>query len=207
MSSGLQPTSTMVPARAAALGAAGLAPFILGTAARFYTPHLLGMPVDTLVLVYAGLILSFIGGAHWGMASAALGNDAYAYDSAQVLTVSVLPSLFAWVFIFLPPKWGLPAIAVAFALVFVIDLWLTRIAYAPAWWLRLRLPLTAAVIVSLLLLTAATLLVSGARPKAGVRAHRLVMPGTRECCPGSFAREPGGLAGIAARKHRRRQAV
>lgn len=157
MAKDLRSTSMVVPERAAALGVAGLLPFVAGAVARFYVPSLLGVPIDTLVLVYAGLILSFVGGAHWGMASAALGDDAYAYDGPRVLTVSVVPSLLAWVFIFLPPLWGLPAMATAFALVFAIDLWLTRLAYAPAWWLRLRLPLTLAVILSLLTLTAAVI--------------------------------------------------
>lgn len=170
MTKGLQSTAMIVPRRAAALGTAGLLPFVVGAVARFYVPSLLGVAIDTLVLVYAGLILSFIGGAHWGMASAALGEDAYAYDGPRVLTVSVLPSLLAWVLIFLPPLWGVPAMAAAFALVFGIDVWLTRLAFAPAWWLRLRLPLTLAVILSLLALASAVIVhpATGRHPAFGL---------------------------------------
>ena len=82
------------------LGVAGLLPFAAGAAAIW-----LASPQDTLasavLLAYAALIASFLGGIHWGLAM----RESPA-DTAQLLW-GVSPSLLGWLAVLLPPRWGL----------------------------------------------------------------------------------------------------
>ena len=69
------------------------------------------------------------------------------------LVASVIPSLIAWLALLMPVTQGLTVMALAFLLLFAGDLIAVKRGWAPAWYPRLRLPLTA--VVALCLLTAA----------------------------------------------------
>lgn len=84
------------------LGHAGLLPFVLGALLVW-----IGLAPDlhafvTLALsAYAAVIVSFLGGIHWGLA---LRHSA---PPASLLWWGVLPSLVAWLAVLMPPFAGL----------------------------------------------------------------------------------------------------
>lgn len=141
-------TQTAVPSSAAWLGGLGAVPFIalagalpfLDGAARPFAAHAL--------LAYGAVILSFLGGIHWGLALSSGGNaDA---GLAARLTLSVAPSLAGWVALLVAGTAGLLILAVAIAAMLLVDLRATRRGEAPAWYPKLRIPLSCVVIAALL---------------------------------------------------------
>ena len=78
------------------LGYAGLIPFV-GLAFQFEDETSV-----SAFMSYAAVILSFLGGIHWGVAM----RD-HRLASNTVLAVSMLPSLFAWLAVLLPINLGL----------------------------------------------------------------------------------------------------
>lgn len=132
-----------VPRPATALGLAGVLPFLAlailtlagGAHASFALSALLG---------YGAVILSFLGGIHWGLG---IGRDR---PSGGLLGIGVLPSLVGWAALLVGGKLGLGLLVLAFPLVLAVDLRLTRDSLAPAWFPRLRVVLTSAVVACLL---------------------------------------------------------
>lgn len=128
------------PIAAMVLGYAGLLPPIIAVAVRLIDPAKGGMLL-ALALFYAALILSFLGGMWWGAVSARVSGAAL----SLWLAIAVVPSLVA-----------LAAGAVLFASVLsaaaivaagllgslLVDMALVRAGHVPAWWMRLRVPLS-----------------------------------------------------------------
>jgi hypothetical protein len=119
---------------AAVFGALGLIPFWaplgLALAAPAYARWALGVQA-----VYAGLILSFLGGARFGRAVDAPRGGA-------VVAISMLPSLVALGVLAAPVTTAVGHVALALALV-AACLWDLRAADLPAGYKRLRAALTA----------------------------------------------------------------
>ena len=139
-----------VPPSAAWLGGLGALPFIgLAGAAPFLDSALRTFVVHALV-AYGAVILSFLGGVHWGLAIAARGN-ADQQELRTRLIVSVIPSLAAWVALLLPEKTGMLILAGDIAAMLWVDLRATRAGHAPPWYPKIRIPLTCVVIAALLL--------------------------------------------------------
>ena len=147
--------SERIPASVRRLGSAGLIPFVIGAILAWAVPTLIGMPVGRLVLVYGAVILSFVGGMHWGLASAKLAYDPDDSDAPALFAPSVMPSLVGCGAVFMPDPLGLLTLAVAFALVLIADRWAGSRSLAPLWWMKLRLRLSLVVIASLLVTAAA----------------------------------------------------
>lgn len=139
--------SSKIPAAALALGAAGVIPFAaLALLIALGGAGLLAPEQASRILqLYAALILSFMGGAQWGLASARPEGP-----KTRALVVSVLPALFAWATFLTPGRSALAAMAAAFLALLLYDVWTVRRGEAPAWYGRLRIGLTLAVITSLL---------------------------------------------------------
>jgi hypothetical protein len=137
LSTRLPVSSTLsVPDRLAVrLGHAGLLPFVLGA--------LLAMLVRVDVLpyvvlslsVYAGMIVSFLGGLHWGVLMAT--NDA----APRRLAWAVTPSLLGWVSVVMPPHAGLVIQALLLIICYLVDRRLYPV-YGLSKWLTLRFRLT-----------------------------------------------------------------
>ena len=139
-----------VPLSAAWLGGTGALPFVaLAGAAPFLAGALRQFAAHAL-LAYGAIILSFLGGIHWGLAIAPLGG-ADRKTMGPRLLLSVVPSLAAWTALLMPQKPGLAVLALAIAAMLWVDLRTTRLGEAPAWYPRLRIPLSCAVIASLVL--------------------------------------------------------
>lgn len=126
-----------------ALGAAGLIPF-LGSAFAyaFGDPRLAGPALLTLV-TYSAAILSFLGGVRWGAEMMASPRP-----SALVMIGSNLPSLLAWGLLAAPfatPVMQFTGFLIAFVLHWAWDLASPGL---PAWYRRLRTPLTVGAVLS-----------------------------------------------------------
>lgn len=133
-----------VPDAALRLGYAGLLPFFAGA---ILTLPLAGAcrPWGTIVLMgYGAIILSFMGGVHWG---AAMMRDDL---TTQTLGKSVAPSLVALLAVIVGGAIGLVILALGFAGLLAWDEHETKIGHVPAWYPNLRRPLTALVVLSLI---------------------------------------------------------
>lgn len=133
-----------VPIAAERLGLAGLLPFIAATLIV-----VAGGPwrawAETALLGYGAVILSFMGGVHWGMAIAVPGV------SATRLAWSVVWALIGWVGLLAGGDLGLLLVAAGFVGLFAYDRRATRRDEAPPWYPALRRPLTAVVVACLVL--------------------------------------------------------
>ena len=91
------------------------------------------------------MILSFLGGVRWGLA---LKHGAE--HQTGLLVVSVLPSLAAWLALLLPRPHDLTLLIACYLALAVADFAMVRRGHAPAWYATLRLLLTAAVVLVLI---------------------------------------------------------
>ena len=133
-----------VPANALILGYSGLLPFIAGAAlchpiAAEYRPF-----GATLLIDYGAIILSFMGGVHWGAAMMSNGGD------NGKLAKSVLPSLASLVGILVGGPAGLLILAIGFIGLLLYDEYEVKKGQLARWYPYLRRPLTTIVVISLL---------------------------------------------------------
>ena len=102
------------------------------------------------LVAYGAVILSFLGGVHWGLAIGSRSNADH-QELRTRLVVSVIPSLAAWAALLVPEKTGLLVLATAMAAMLWVDIRATRAGQAPRWYPKLRIPLTCVVVAALLL--------------------------------------------------------
>ena len=135
----------MIPRSALYLALGGLVPFLVcaGVALSGNQVALRGAE-DEIMLRYGIIILAFMSGVLWGFATNASGKMA-----AVAYGLSVLPALWAFFTAVGPTPQALGALIPGFYGLLVLDYYFWRAGLAPPWWLRLRLPLTAAVMVTL----------------------------------------------------------
>ena len=139
------PAPAGIPSAARWLGPLGLIPFLAGALAPWLLPAE-RLPDAGLALVgYGAVILSFLGGVHWGLAAPA--------GRPLQIGLSVLPSLVGWCALLVanlhalgPALWLLAA---AFAVLLPGDLLAAGRGLAPPWYPRLRVPLTLVVVACL----------------------------------------------------------
>lgn len=126
------------------LGLAGLAPFVAGAAVAYIAPVLWQALAVEAFVYYSAIILSFLGGIHWGVAMSL--DRSGTRDFNTRLAVSTLPSLLAW-----------PALLLDYGqavVVLIIGFWLMRLyerqqdsaERLPGWYQGLRSLLTAGVV-------------------------------------------------------------
>ncbi len=142
------------PRTAVLLGAGGAVPFIALAIASWIATEKAALIAAEWVLAYAAVILSFIGGAHWGFASLRSGTHS-ASGPSLLLALSVLPSLIGWAALLLPALWSAGTLTLAFIAILPVDRWAQARSLAPDWWMRLRLPLSVTVATALAITTAA----------------------------------------------------
>ena len=130
------------------LGNAGLAPFVLLAATVWLVDADLQPWAAMAMSAYAALIVSYLGGIHWGLAWKQ--PDAPAEQQRAHLIWGVAPSLLAWPGVLMPPHAGLVWLALALVLCYLVD----RRLYPNAGvghWLTLRFRLTAVATLSCLI--------------------------------------------------------
>lgn len=142
-----------IPPEAKILGVGGLIPLVAGVAVHAAVPQPLGYPLAQMLVDYATLILSFIGGIHWGFASAAFARGPVGSAAPRLLGLSVLPAFAGLLVLLLPTLVATPLLAVAFVGVLLLDRVSEGLGYAPDWWMQLRMQVTGGVVVLLAILT------------------------------------------------------
>ncbi len=138
-----------MPPTAQWLGGLGVVPFVLLAAVSLVADGPVSAHSALALAAYGAVILSFLGGVHWGVAIAGFGPDIGVCRISRRLAYSVLPSLIGWGALFLARPLGLMVLAAAFAGMLAFDLRAGRSGELPAWYPKLRLPLTLAVVASL----------------------------------------------------------
>lgn len=140
-----------VPATAAWLGGLGLVPFAaLSIACLVLTSAWKTAAVNGL-LTYGAVILSFLGGIHWGAAmTKSIVHPTHSVDPGR-LGISVVPSLVGWAALLIDARYGLVVLAIGFVGNVLLDRRLTRQGLVPPWYPRLRQPLTMIVVATLIL--------------------------------------------------------
>ncbi len=141
-----------IPRSALILTSAGVIPFVWG-ALTVLSPGI-GGPVagglgprfvgPYVGLFYGAVILSFMSGVLWGFATQATGRRA-----TIGYALSVLPALWAFFMTGGGAQNAAIGLMVGFAGLLVLDWRFWRWGLAPAWWMHLRLPVTAVVLLCL----------------------------------------------------------
>lgn len=137
-----------IPLPARSLGLAGLIPFWACTLGLALFPGA-GVAPETLLraqVAYGAVILTFLGGVHWGVALRQ--TDA---PSWLRLAWGVTPSLIGWCALLMPPRNGLGLLAFGLAIAFGVDLRTLGEGIAPDWYPRLRRILTTGALAALFL--------------------------------------------------------
>lgn len=130
------PTARYLPPILTQLGYAGLVPFVaLGVGAWMVDTNT-RLQLQNAQLVYAAVILSFLGAVHWGLALAANRVDAPPY------LWGIVPSLLGWSAACLPVAVGAPLASISLILCWVADRRLTRGWAFGRSYMRLRTRLT-----------------------------------------------------------------
>ena len=109
------------------LGYGGAFPFLCGAIAANQQVALLGLAPAHLLLSYGAVILSFLGGLHWGRVITSP-NPNKRSDSAWLIW-SVCPSLLGWMTLLLPVKVGAVVLSLCFLAALQIDQKLFRNRY------------------------------------------------------------------------------
>ena len=141
-----------IPIAPLILGLAGLIPFVWGAATTHLPdlqawgavqlgPRFVGPYVQ---LFYGSVILSFMSGVLWGFATKTSGAQA-----ALGYTLSVLPALWAFFMTGGGPDAAGQSLIYGFAGLLLLDYVFFLWELTPPWWMRLRLLLTAIVLLSL----------------------------------------------------------
>lgn len=97
------------------LGLAGLLPFVVGAMALWAVGAEHRAPLALALHAYAAVIVSFLGGIHWGIAARHGGS------ADALLWWGVTPSLVAWIALLLPQAWGLPMLVIALLACYLVD--------------------------------------------------------------------------------------
>ncbi|MEL6296929.1 MAG: DUF3429 domain-containing protein [Pseudomonadota bacterium] len=142
-----------IPPPALVLGLAGLIPFvaipllIAGDASIWLPTGLKALATIPALTFYAAIILSFMGGAQWGLAMRL--SDLEPTADWRRYTISVLPALIAWSALLVDARSALSLMAAAFAVLLAYDLWTVKLGEAPRWYASLRMLLTTVVVIML----------------------------------------------------------
>jgi Protein of unknown function (DUF3429) len=130
------------------LGYAGLLPFIGGAALLWLVEPGLHPFVALGLAGYGAVIVSFLGGIHWGIGLRYAGTMRTTH--AFHFVWGVVPSLLAWVALMMPAFAGLPLLALVLVVCFAVD-YKTWPGAGLGEWLPLRFRLTAVAAVSCLI--------------------------------------------------------
>ena len=132
--SAASPTSAPPPL-AWLLGLAGLIPFLAGAALQWFSPPGWRMLAGSALLTYGAVIVSFLGGIHWGLAMRS------GHPPSARLVWGVVPSLLGWLGVLLDSPWGQAVLVLSLLACFSVD----RASYRDLGlqaWLPLRALLT-----------------------------------------------------------------
>jgi len=138
-------TTDVIPRPALLLGWAGVIPFALLTTASVLDIHPWSLNPTMALRAYGACILSFMGGAQWGVLLPREGGHVPFFR----YLVSVLPALLAFLCLLIPRTPSLIGLIAGFLALLAYDLSTVRQGLAPRWYSSLRVQLTLAVVVLL----------------------------------------------------------
>lgn len=128
------------------LGIAGLIPFVgLATVVLLSVPGWQAVAFQAF-LYYSAVILSFLGGVHWGVAMSLDHEGSHHFSSRMV--VAMAPSLLAWPALMLSPRFALLALMTGFLLIRLYEAQADSVERLPPWYTSLRTLLTVVVVIS-----------------------------------------------------------
>lgn len=136
--------ATALPAASFLL--AGAAAFPLSTLASMIATGLAVPGIDNryALMTYAAIVLSFMGAVHWGLQMAlpevADAGRLGAKRDWRIIMTSMVPGLVAWIGLLLPEKAGAVLMILGYAALPFYDVRATQWGEAPAYFLKLRLP-------------------------------------------------------------------
>ena len=153
------PLSTPPEAAAQRLAYAGLIPFVAGALLVWAVRDEVQAYVALALSAYAAVVLSFLGGIHWGFAmrqpQPAAQTPPQARPATAMLVWGVVPSLVAWPAAVMPPRGGLVILGLMLVVCYAVDRRLYP-AQGAAAWLTLRFRLSAVAALSCFLGAAGT---------------------------------------------------
>lgn len=134
------------PCSVAWLGYGGLLPFVGLALAGLFDPTHLPLWHGTMI-AYGAIILSFVGALHWGFTMTLPSLRPQLRTVAYIW--SVMPALLGWIALLLPAILASSVLIAGFIVHYALDRQIVRHANLPAWYLPLRLRLTAVACVCL----------------------------------------------------------
>jgi hypothetical protein len=135
-----------IPRAAVALGALSAVPFVAAAAIILWSEsQALRLYGHVALVSYGACVLSFLGAVHAGLAL----REA-PLPAARLIVAAGAPAL-AWLSLALGERAGLLAMAAGFLATLAYDIAAARRDWAPAWYPRLRWPLTGVALASLLI--------------------------------------------------------
>ena len=145
------PTSaqTQVPFAAKWLGILGAVPFVFLATLVIFTDAPIRSFAYSLLATYGAIILSFLGGVHWGFAMA--DNNAMSEKKSTFLRLgtSVVPSIVGWCALLGIGPFDLVVIALSFCSILLCEWYYRNNVHLPNWYISLRWPLTLVVVACL----------------------------------------------------------
>lgn len=135
-----------MPRTVAWLGYGGLVPFLLLALGSLINQHHAALWNQALC-AYGAIILSFVGALHWAMAMTL--PELSERQRSAWYAWSVAPALIAWPAMLISPRLAAPLLIAGFIAHYLQDRRLASQAMLPAWYLPLRLRLSAVACVSL----------------------------------------------------------
>ena len=138
-----------IPTNAKIIGFFGLTPMIFGLFGLLNL-NCISEDINNFLInfsiTYAAIILSFLGGCLFGFKTLKVKNP-----SLFNLILTIIPSIWASISLHLP-IFKSSALALGFLLIYEIDRRFLKNNITPQWWLKLRLPLTSLIIISLVIM-------------------------------------------------------
>lgn len=132
-----------IPRTALLLGLGGVIPFLaLSILMALVSEPLIKFLVGRSLIAYAAVILSFLGGARWGLALRCTDRKRQGLQ----FIASVLPSIAAWLLLTARLDTAIAAYALLFAILGLFDAVTLDALDSPAWYKRLRTLLSGLVV-------------------------------------------------------------
>lgn len=131
-----------VPRAALILGLAGLLPQIAAISVELGGNPAYLFTAEALAFAYGALIFSFLGGLWWGLAARADPAPDWVYGIAGVPSLIALAAAVPWATGARWPGPSLIVLGIGIIAALAVDRRLVADRLAPAWWMRLRVPLS-----------------------------------------------------------------
>jgi len=146
--------SEIIPRAALALSCCAYSPLVVGSAVMAFASPPTAALASVLQLTYGAAFLGILGGIPWGCAItnySRVGITPTEQQNAVLYSLGLLPPLMAWSCLLQPPKLGLLALVGGYGMTLFIDTSCHGMGRVPAWWTRLKFPMTLLLMLTLLI--------------------------------------------------------